>query len=355
MNPTRSQLYDPLVSLGILLATFLVSLLLHWLLPSQSLISTVFVLGVFLVALSTRGYLWGILASLVSILIDNFAFTFPYFAFDFLSAENMITVALLLVVAILTSTLTTKLKAQERLRAETEKEKMRANLLRAISHDLRTPLTTIYGSSTVILDNYDSLSREQKTKLLGQVREDAEGLIRMVENLLSVTRINDGTVRLTKTPTVLEELIDAALLRFGKLYPRQSVTLSIPEEFISIPMDALLIQQVLVNILENAVVHAKGMTELSLTVTTEGDWAVFEIADNGSGIPRDRMEELFSGQLFSRDTPADSGRTGMGIGLSVCATIIKAHGGDIQAENRKRGGACFRFRLERENEDHEQQ
>lgn len=346
---------DFLKSVSILGIGFIISMKLQELVLSQSLVSMIFVLAVFLISLGTDGYFWGILASIVSVLIDNFVFAFPYFAFDFISTENLIAALVLLSVAILTGTLTTQLKEQERIKTEAEKEKMRGNLLRAISHDLRTPLTTIYGSTSAIIENYDSIPREQQMKLLAQVCEDSESLIRMVENLLSVTRVNDEYVRVRKTPTVLEELIDATLLKFNKNYPKQDVLVSIPDDFISIPMDALLIQQVLVNILGNAVVHAEGMTELSLTVHTQGDDAVFEIADNGRGIPRDRINDLFTGQLYGRESPADSGRHGMGIGLSVCSTIIKAHGGEITAENRKEGGALFRFRLEMEKDNHEQQ
>lgn len=354
MRNHRSWL-DPLLGLGILAAAFGISLFLQQVCPSQSLVSMIFVLAVYLISLVTKGYLWGVLASFAGVLIDNYVFVFPRFAFDFITAENLIAAMVLLIVAIITSTLTTRLKEQERIKAETEKEKMRGNLLRAISHDLRTPLTTIYGSSSAIMENYDTLPKQQQIKLLGQVRDDSENLIRMVENLLSVTRVNDETVRVNKTPTVLEELIDAALMKFSKVYPNQPVEVSIPEEFISIPMDAMLIQQVLLNILENAVIHAKGMTELKLTVyTIQGD-AYFEIADNGCGIPKDRLDDLFTGQLYGSQTPSDSRRTGMGIGLSVCSTIIKAHGGEITAENRPQGGACFRFRLEMEEMEHEQQ
>lgn len=355
MYRSRNGWESFVIVLSVLGLAFVISMRLQEIEPSQRLVSMLFVLAVFLISLMTQGYFWGMLASILSVLIDNFVFAYPYFAFDFISTENLIAAVVLLIVAVITGTLTQQLKEQERIKAEAEKEKMRGNLLRAISHDLRTPLTTIYGSTSVIIDSYDSLPREQQLKLLRQVREDADSLIRMVENLLSVTRVNEETVRISKVPTVLEELIDAALLKFSKHYPNQQVNVDIPEEFISIPMDAMLIQQVIINILGNAVLHAQGMTELSLRVYTSENDAVFEIADNGAGIPRDRLEHLFTGQLYGRDVPGDSRRHGMGIGLSVCSTIIKAHGGTITAENLRNGGACFRFRLEMEKDSHEQQ
>lgn len=251
-------------------------------------------------------------------------------------------------IAIITSALTTKIKKQQKAYAESEKEKMRANLLRGISHDLRTPLTSICGSTSAIIENYDILSKEQQIKLLSEIREDSKWLNRMVENLLSVTRIDSEKVCVIKTPIVLEELIDAVILKFHKHCPEQNVNVIIPDDFINIPMDALLIEQVIINMLENAVFHAKGMTELSLKVKTKNNIAVFEVSDNGCGIPKERLENLFGGYLERTDVPADSSRNNMGIGLSVCASIIKAHGGTISAENLKSGGAVFRFTLEME-------
>ncbi len=342
-----------MIVISVLGLAFVISMRLQTIMPSQQLVSMLFVLAVFLISLMTQGYFWGMLASILSVLIDNFVFAYPYFAFDFISTENLIAAVVMLIVAVITGALTQQLKEQERIKAEAEKEKMRGNLLRAISHDLRTPLTTIYGSTSVIIDSYDSLPREQQLKLLGQVREDADSLISMVENLLSVTRVNEESVRIRKVPTVLEELIDAALTKFSKHYPNQTVQVEIPEEFISIPMDAMLIQQVIVNILGNAVLHARNMTELKLRVCAREEIAVFEITDNGCGIPRDRLGQLFTGQLYGRQAPGDDRRHGMGIGLSVCSTIIKAHGGEITAENLRSGGACFRFTLEMEKENHE--
>ena len=354
MKSWKSPLRDLGILAGVLTVTLGICLVIQQMYPSQSLVAMLMVLAVFLVSLVTDGYLWGVLASLLSVLLDNFIFALPYFAFDFLTAENLFSAVVMLIVAILTCTLTTKLKAQEKARAEMETEKIRANLLRAVSHDLRTPLTTIYGSCSVIMDNYDSLSRDQQLSLLGQVREDTEGLIRMVENLLSVTRINDSGVRVHKSPTVLEELIDTTLVKFAKPYPNVQVQVSIPEDFVSIPMDAMLIQQVLMNLLENAVIHAQNRTQLWLTVQLQGQWAVFTVEDDGCGIPSEKLDSLFSGYLPASGTPADGNRGSMGIGLSVCASIIKAHGGDITAENRPQGGASFRFRLEWKEESHEQ-
>ena len=339
---------DSLISLGMLTVAFFVCLFLRKLPISEGLVGMVLVLAVFLISLMTEGYVFGIAASLLAVLIDNFAFTFPFFAFDFLTVENLVSAIVMLIVAIMTCTLTTQVKIQQAIKAEAEKEKMRANLLRAVSHDLRTPLTTIYGVCGLLRENYDRLPKDQQLKLLGQVQEDADSLIHMVENLLMITKANPDGVRLEKTDTVLEELIDSTLIKFKKHYPEHTVATSIPEEFISIPMDAMLIQQVLMNLLENAAIHGGDLTELMLSVVVKGKRAVFTVRDDGCGIPREKEAGLFSGYGESGPVSSDSRRAGMGIGLSVCAAIIKAHGGEIWGGNRKEGGAQFSFTLEME-------
>ena len=321
---------------------------------TRSLIPMIFVLGVFLISWRTQGYFWGIGASLISVLAVNYAFTFPYYAFDLISPECVASAVVMLVVSILTGTLTTQIKHQEKIKAEAERERMRGNLLRAVSHDLRTPLTSIYGACSTMEEHYDSLQRQQHLKLLRDMRSDAEWLIRMVENLLSVTRIDGGRVQLQKVPTVLEELIDAVLVKARKRWPEQQIRVQIPEEFVSIPMDAMLMEQVLINILENAVIHAKGMKELNLRVTCKDGFAHFSVSDDGCGIDPERMEQLFTGYLDRKDGAADVGRSNMGIGLSVCATIVKAHGGEIYAKNRKPHGVEFGFALEMEALDEQQ-
>ena len=348
MGNIKAKLKDILLAVIVLVASFAINMLIKKVFGVDSLIPMIFVLGIFLISLKTNGYLIGIVSSVVSVFAVNYAFTFPYYAFDLISPECVVSVIVMLIIAIMTSTLTTQIKEQQKAHAESEKEKMRANLLRGISHDLRTPLTSICGSTSAIIENYDILDKDQQIKLLSEIREDSKWLNRMVENLLSVTRIDSEKVRVIKTPTVLEELIDAVILKFHKHCPEQKVNVTIPDEFISIPMDALLIEQVIINILENAVFHATGMTEIHLNVTTKDNLAIFEISDNGCGIPKDRLGNLFNGYLERTDVPADSSRSNMGIGLSVCSSIIKAHGSVITAENLKAGGAMFRFALEME-------
>ncbi|MBR4096439.1 MAG: DUF4118 domain-containing protein [Oscillospiraceae bacterium] len=348
MGNIKAKLKDILLAVIVLVASFAINMLIKKVFGVDSLIPMIFVLGIFLISLKTNGYLIGIVSSVVSVFAVNYAFTFPYYAFDLISPECVVSVIVMLIIAIMTSTLTTQIKEQQKAHAESEKEKMRANLLRGISHDLRTPLTSICGSTSAIIENYDILDKDQQIKLLSEIREDSKWLNRMVENLLSVTRVDSEKVRVIKTPTVLEELIDAVILKFHKHCPEQKVNVTIPDEFISIPMDALLIEQVIINILENAVFHATGMTEIHLNVTTKDNLAIFEISDNGCGIPKDRLGNLFNGYLERTDVPADSSRSNMGIGLSVCSSIIKAHGSVITAENLKAGGAMFRFALEME-------
>lgn len=340
------MLHDALVLAAVLCTAFAAVILIQLETGRiDGIASMVFVLAVFLVSLDTDGYLWGVAASLISVLAVNFAFRSPYFAFNFTLPENLSSAIVMLVVSIMTSTLTTRVKKQEQLRIESENEKMRANLLRAVSHDLRTPLTSICGACSTVIENYDSLDKEQALKLLGEACSDAQWLTRMVENLLSVTRIDGERVTVSKSPTVLEELVDAVVVKFRKRYPDRDVVVDIPDDFIVIPMDAMLIEQVLINLLENAVVHAEGYTKLTLRVRTRGDKAVFDVIDDGCGIPKERLRKLFTG---SGGPSTDSGRRGMGIGLSVCAAIVKAHGGEIKAESTPGKGTVIRFWLKME-------
>ncbi|MBQ5671660.1 MAG: GHKL domain-containing protein, partial [Oscillospiraceae bacterium] len=229
------------------------------------------------------------------------------------------------------------------LRVENEKVKMRANLLRSVSHDIRTPLTGIVGATSVMLEN-PQLTEEERRELLSDVREDAQWLIQVVENLLSITRVGSDSAQITKQTEMPEEVMAVAVSKFRKRYPDVAVRVSVPEELLWVPMDAILIEQVLVNLMENAVIHGKTTTEICVTVSQNGSFAMFVVSDNGMGIAEDMLETLFDGSMKHSETAKGDMKRNMGIGLSVCLTIVKAHGGTIQAKNLERG-AEFSFVL----------
>ena len=195
---------DILFSVCVFFGAFAINLLIRKLFTTQTLVPMIFVFGVFLISLKTHGYCYGIVSAVLSVFAVNFAFTYPYYTLDFFVEESILSAIIMLVVAVSTSTLNSRIRDQENLRAESEKERMRGNMLRAISHDLRTPLTSIYGSSSTLISKKDALSEEQQLKLLGEIQEDSEWLIRMVENLLAVTRIDGAKVKVVKTPIVLD-------------------------------------------------------------------------------------------------------------------------------------------------------
>ena len=223
---------------------------------------------------------------------------------------------------------------------------MRANLLRAISHDLRTPLTSIGGALSTVLENDGSLSKEAETELLRDAQKDAEWLYRMVENLLSITRIGDaGIDRLNTQDELLEEVISEAVVNFRKRVPDIQITVSVPEEPLFVPMDAILIEQVLMNLLDNAVTHGGPVTRISINARKSGPDALISLEDNGNGINAGLLDHLFDAVPPSSIDRRSDDHRGMGIGLTVCRTIIQVHGGNIRAENLEDGGARFTFTL----------
>lgn len=232
---------------------------------------------------------------------------------------------------------------QRSILVETEKEKMRSNLLRAISHDLRTPLTGILGASSAILENKDTLEENTKNQLISHIKDDSQWLIRMVENLLSVTRINEDTANVTKEPEAAEEIVAAAIARIRKRFPEQKIKVTVPDELLMVPMDGTLIEQVIINLIENAIKHS-GETMIDVSLRKENNFAVFEVSDNGEGIPEQDFPYIFESYVPNGKRTSDSSR-GLGIGLSICMSIVKAHQGMIEASNIDNGGALFRFTL----------
>ena len=310
---------------------------------SDGFASPVFVLAVLLISRLTTGYLFGLIASVLGVICVNFVFTYPYWAVNFTISGYPLTFLTFLMVSVITGTLTAQAKQQERLRAENEKEKMRANLLRSVSHDIRTPLTAILGATSAVLEN-PQMSPSDRQVLLEDVRDDAQWLIQVVENLLSITRIGGDQARISKGPEAAEEILAEAARKFRRRFPQVSVSVTAPESLLMVPMDPILIAQVLSNLLENAVLHGGTTTAISLSVQKEGDFARFSVRDNGRGIPEKSLPTLFDGTMQHSETPTSDGKRNMGLGLSVCLAIVRAHGGTMEAQNLETG-AEFSFRL----------
>ena len=343
---------DCLISLDILCAAVGLSFLLRIFEGAEECTPMLFILAIFLISRYTAGYLFGTVCSLISVFLVNYVFTYPYFAFNFTITGYPLTFLCMLLISIMTSTLTTQTKQQEKVRSEVAQEKMRANLLRAVSHDLRTPLTSIVGTTSALLEGGEMFSKEQQRDLLQEAHDDAEWLIRMVENLLSITRMNSREARIVKTPEAAEEILGEAVRKFRKRFPEAELSVSVPEELLFVPMDPILIEQVLINLLENAVLHGKNREGIRIAVTRQGHDACFSVEDQGVGIPEAAFEHLFDGLgTADRSGESDSKRN-MGIGLSVCRSIVLAHGGRMTAENKPEGGAAFRFTLPLEGSDH---
>ena len=334
---------DIAVAAGLLLAAVCVCIPLRIADSSEGFAYPIFVLTVLLISRFTTGYLYGVLASVLGVICVNFIFTYPYLAFNLTITGYPLTFFTFLAVSLITSTLTTRLKLEERLRAENEKEQQRANLLRAVSHDIRTPLTSIVGSTSAVLENPGLTGEEQRTLLEG-AREEAQWLIRVVENLLSITRIGEDQAHIAKETEAAEEVVEEAVRKFRRRFPEVTVSVSVPEELLMVPMDPILIEQVLANLLENAVLHGETTDHVGLCLEREGDWARFTLRDNGRGIPEKALPAIFDAALRPAEAADGSGKRNMGLGLSVCRAIVGAHGGDIEARNWAEG-AEFSFRL----------
>lgn len=310
-----------------------------------------YMLATMLIARQTYGYVPGIVAAFVSVVCINFIFTFPYMELNFILDGYPLTFLGLIIIAVLTSALTTHLKKQNRMLIEAEKEKMRANLLRAVSHDLRTPLTGIIGTSTTYLEHEKTLSDAEKRAMVKGISEDADWLLHMVENLLSVTRIQGENASVATTLEPLEEVVADAVRRFRKRMPDCPLRVRVPEDFILAPMDTTLIEQVIINLLENAAYHANSVLPIDLTVSIANNAAQVSVKDYGQGIPDAQLSTLFDGYSFGTNQSSDSHK-GMGIGLSICKTIINAHHGELCARNHE-NGAEFIFTLPIGEEDYE--
>jgi two-component system sensor histidine kinase KdpD len=230
--------------------------------------------------------------------------------------------------------------AQEaQVRAETER--MRSSLLSSVSHDLRTPLAAITGAASSLLEADKPLDATTRTELLETLSEEAERLNRLVNNLLEMTRLESGSLRVRKEWHPLEEVVGAALGRLVKLLRDRPVTTRLPQDLPLVPIDDVLLEQALINLLDNAIKHTPEGSPLEITAWAQDGAVTVEVADRGPGLVPGDEERAFD--KFYRGPGLTS--RGAGLGLAICRGIVEAHGGRIWAENRPGGGVAFRFTI----------
>lgn len=266
----------------------------------------------------------------------------------------------------------------QRIKREARNEQICGRLLRAISHDLRTPLTSIVGITSALAENGGIFNEEQKNKLLAESRDEAQRLMDTVENLLVIAQI-DGKTEISKSEEIIEEVIGETIVKLRKRFPGAKVELDLAESPMSVPMDAMLISQVLVNLLANAMTHGQpavvigaepqdtrgespgqdsstdkcelqagaynqlGKVRLQIRSCEAG--VEFCIYDNGPGFTAERLAQIGKSHFFSYKLLHSESNEGMGIGFPVCYAVVQAHGGSIRVENRTEGGAVVSFTL----------
>lgn len=313
----------------------------------------VYLLGTVLIALR-YGYGPSVITAILSVLCFNFFFIPPYYTFVVEDPRNLVTFAVMFLVAVVISGLTKRAQdeanAARRFAAEAyqaqlqvETERLRNALLSSVSHDLRTPLAVVTGAAGALLE--DGVEPAARRELTETIVQEAERLHRLVQNLLDMTRLEAGALRVKREWQALEEVIGSALLRVEKMLVGREVKTQIPAQLTLVPLDSILIEQVLVNLLENAAKYSPTGSPIEIHVRAVDKGVEVEVADRGVGLPAGEESRVFEKFYRARSSPG-----GAGLGLTICQGIVTAHGGQIMAAVREGGGACFRFTLPVEGE-----
>ena len=312
----------------------------------------------------TDSFVLGTLSAVIVMAVFSYLHIEPLYSLQVQDPASLVMLITMTVVALLTSVAAKNTTKTERLASEkelesirsrerAEREQYRANLLRSISHDIRTPLTGIIGTSEMLMSSLDEEDTENRA-LTEKIQNNARWLHSLVENILNMTRLQDDGFRLKKEPEAMEEIVGVAIGRVLEQRPGREIEPQIPDEFIMAPMDAKLIEQVIINLLENAVKHSDQKD--AITVGIDADHASDEVwcsvKDSGKGLTEEELANIFH-PFYTGDGKADGiqrsekeGTLSFGLGLSICKTIVKAHGGTIMARNREDGrGAEFLFSL----------
>lgn len=236
-------------------------------------------------------------------------------------------------------------EAKKKIAMEAEKERLRANLLRAISHDLRTPLTSISGNADILLKNGIALSDDVRHQIYDDIYHDAEWLKNLVENLLAITKAENGNMQLSLHGELLEDVINEALQHLDRRSVDHIIKTHIPDDMLMAKVDPKLIVQVIINLVDNAIKYTQKGSQIEITAVRHADLAVVEVIDNGPGIADADQEAIFD-MFYTADNETGDRRRGLGLGLALCKSIVEAHGGKIYVLDNYPKGTIFGFTLQ---------
>ena len=341
---TGSAWRDVFISVCVLAVCSLIGLLFHlWYLSEANIIS-IYILGILLIASLTSHWKYGAISSVVGVILFNCLYAYPIFNFFVYDMQYAITMVVMLVASLITNYVMTQFRYQLNIAHEAETERLRANLLRSVSHDLRTPLTSISGNADILLNNEDQIKPDLRKQLYQNIYDDSEWLIDLVENLLFVTRIENGVMPIRTEPEVLQEIIPEALTCFAKRAKGRNISLEMPEELLVVKIDARLFMQVIINLVDNAIKYTPPGSEIKIRAFQRGSQVVVEVADTGNGISDEEKQKIFE-MFYTANNKSGDSRRSIGLGLPLCQSIMRAHGGTIHITDNVPSGAVVSLTL----------
>ena len=337
-----------LITLACQIIAALLAILLDYLGFSDATVVIMFVLSVLVTSILTIGPYYSIIASFLSILCYNFFLIEPRLSLQIHGRDYAGTITAMILFALLASYLVSSLRhsAAQSMEASliAQREQLRANMLRSVSHDLRTPLTSITGNADMLLDDTVELPESSRHQLVQDIYDDATWLRTVVENLLAVTRLEDGNAMLHMEIELIDDVIEEAMRHISREAKDHNIVVIPPNDLLLARLDPQVIVQVIVNLVNNAIAHTQVGSTITISSRREGDMIAVEVADDGPGVSDADKEQVFDLFYTTSGKGADANRS-VGLGLSLCKSVIQAHGGTIRVEDADPHGARFIFTL----------
>jgi two-component system sensor histidine kinase KdpD len=350
-----SALKDMGISLSILAAATLAGYVFKAFSLTDSDIIMLYIIAVLVISIITSRMQYCLISSVIGVVLFNYFFTYPEFSLSAHDAGYPVTFVTMFITAFIAGSLANKLKRNILIAEQNAKEKeeaallaqnerLRANMLRSISHDLRTPLTSISGNASTLISNSLTLDEEARQQIYSDIYTESMWLIGLVENLLYATRIEDGKMQLNRSVEILDDIVQEAVKHIDRTHQKRMIYIDTHDEIIPVYADANLIVQVIVNLLDNSIKYTEDDSVIRISVRKEGDTAVVSVADNGTGIPQTEKEKVFD-MFYTGGNRSSDSRRSLGLGLTLCKSIINSHGGTISIGDNEPSGTVVSFTL----------